>query len=156
VSLRRTIRGEMEESVLDDDELYRRLAREHVNEDGTVNSAAYKLRGRPDLSISVDLARLTTPKQVIAAHPHAGVDVLVAHVPRSMGFDVCHAPLPHNPAHCLIEGENTRAKCRLLAEATTVCVDSFFVPEAARRAYIRDELHDDVGNGRGWAWTRRA
>lgn len=116
------MRGEMVEAVLDDDELYRRLAREHVNEDGTVNSAAYKLRGRPDLGISVDLARLTTPQQVIASHPHAGVGVLVARVPRSMGFDVRHDPLPDNPAHCLIEGENTRAKCRLLAEATTVLI----------------------------------
>lgn len=49
------------EQIEDDDELYRRLAPEHVNPDGTVNSAALKGRNkRYDLSISVDLARLTT------------------------------------------------------------------------------------------------
>jgi len=84
----------MLETILDEDELYRRLPLIAVfsrirgnkilerftvqdcntphscdyryislNSDGTVNSAAFKLRGKPDPNISVDLARLTTPQE---------------------------------------------------------------------------------------------
>ncbi len=110
------------EQIEDDDELYRRLAPEHVNPDGTVNSAAFKRRKEYDPSISVDLARLTTPQDALAARPHMGVGVLIAAVPRDLGFVVRHDPLPDNAAHALIEGENNREKSRRLAEATVVLI----------------------------------
>ncbi len=110
--------------ISDDDQLYRRLiTRFHINPDGTVNSAAFKGRNwKPDPSISADLAKLTTPEQCLA---HAGRDgfsigVLLARVPRTLGFTVRHAPEPDNDAHALIEGKNDRSTCRLLAEATIV------------------------------------
>ena len=46
--------------------------------------------------------------------------VLVAGYARSLGFIIRHDPLQDNPAHCLIEGENNKVKCKLLAEATTI------------------------------------
>ncbi|MBO1347137.1 MAG: hypothetical protein EBE86_006960 [Hormoscilla sp. GUM202] len=114
----------MPEEIVDNDQLYRRLVSFHVNPDGTVNSAAFKRRGKPDNSISVDLARLTTPQETLerSGKEGFGLGVLVAIEPRSQGFDVRHDPLPDNPAHSLIEGENNKRKCRLLAEATTVIV----------------------------------
>jgi hypothetical protein len=116
--------AEAPEEIGGDDELYRRLAPGHLNPDGTVNSAAFKVRGRPDPRISVDLARLTTPEEVLAraSRPGFGLGVLAARVPRSLGFTVRPDPLPDNLAHALIEGENDRAKCRLLARATRVLV----------------------------------
>ncbi len=107
-----------------DDQLYRRLiTRDHINPDGSVNSAAFKGRNwKPDPHISVDLAKLTTPEKCLAypGRPGFSVGMLVARVPRSLGFTVRHAPEPDNYAHSLIEGNNDRKKCRLLAEATTV------------------------------------
>lgn len=41
---------------------------------------------------------------------------------RSLGFEVRHDPLPDNPAHTLVVGENTKAKCSLPAEATVVLI----------------------------------
>jgi hypothetical protein len=112
------------DEIADDEELYRRLAPGHVDSDGAVNSAAFKVRGRPDLHISVDLARLTMPDAALARAPRPGfgLGVLVARVPRSLGFSVRRDPLPDNAAHALIEGDNDKAKCRLLARATRVLI----------------------------------
>lgn len=112
------------ETIDDEDELFRRLLGFHINPDGTVNSAAYKLRGKPDPSVSVDLARLTTPKETVSRGGLEGVGLgqISASVPRrpELGFNVFHAPEPDNNAHSLVEGENSKAKCRLLAEATVL------------------------------------
>jgi hypothetical protein len=112
------------EEIADNGQLYRRLVSFHINPDGTINSAAFKLRGKPDPSLSVDLARLSTPEETAsrAGMPGFGVGVLEASGPRSIGFQVRHDPLPDNPAHSLIEGENTKQKCRRLAEFTTVII----------------------------------
>ena len=112
------------EEIANDDELYRRLAPGHVDLDGSVNSAAFKVRGRPDLRISVDLARLTAPNAALtrAPRPGFGLDALAARAPRSLAFSVRHDPLPDNPAHALIEGDNDKTKCRLPARATRVLV----------------------------------
>jgi hypothetical protein len=112
------------EEIADDDELYRRLAPGHVDPDGSVNSAAFKVKGRPDLHISVDLARLATPEAALAQAPRLGfaLGVLVTRVPRSLGFSGRRDPLPDNAAHALIEGDDDKAKCRLLAKATCVLV----------------------------------
>ena len=113
---------EPSDAIADDDALYRRLAPGHVDPDGSVNSAAFKLRGRPDFSISVDLAKLTTPEEALARapRPEFGFGVLLARETRALGFAIRPDPLPDNPAHALIEGPNDRAKCRLLANATRI------------------------------------
>ena len=41
------------ETIADDDQLYRRLAPLHINPDGSVNSAAFKLCRLPDPPVSV-------------------------------------------------------------------------------------------------------
>ena len=48
--------------MADDDDLYRRVVPYFIVEGDRISSAAFKdRRGKPDTSISVDLARLTTP-----------------------------------------------------------------------------------------------
>jgi hypothetical protein len=88
-------------SIADDDLLYRRLAPLHVNTDGSVNSAAFKLRGQPDPSISVDLARRTSVDAALAraGRPGFGLGSLRAANPRSLNLTVRHDPLPENAAH---------------------------------------------------------
>jgi hypothetical protein len=95
-----------------------------VNTDGTVSSAAYKLGGKPDNQISVDLAKLTTPEESVqrARRPGAGLGFLRVGFARSLAFMVRHVPVAENFSHCQIEGQNSRQKCRLLAEATTVII----------------------------------
>jgi hypothetical protein len=116
--------ADLPDKIADDEELYRQLAPGHVDPDGAVNSAAFKVRGRPDLHISVDLARLTTPELALdrAPRPGFGLGVLVARIPRSLGFSVRRDPLPDNAAHALIEGDNDKVKCRILARATRVLI----------------------------------
>ena len=119
------------EEIADRDELYRRLSkRSHIKGNGKVSSAAFKRNKQPENSISVDLARLTTPQESLSS---VGEDrkaqfvlgVLVAEYPRSIGFCVRHDPLPDNRAHSLIEGQNDGEKCSLLAEATTLLHEPF-------------------------------
>jgi hypothetical protein len=116
------------EAIADDDQLYRRLVTDNLHPDGTVNSSAFLLRGRPDPHISVDLARLTTVAASVARgrRPGRGLESLVAGVPRELGRSVRHDPnppeVPSNGAHSLVEGEITRSKCRQLARATVVVV----------------------------------
>ena len=113
----------------DEDELYRRLASDHVT-NGEINSAAFKYQGQPRSStpvyqsISVDLAKLTTQEETLgrAHRPGFGLGVLVAGEPRLLGFSVRHDPEPEHEAHSLIEGANDREKCRRLAEATRILV----------------------------------
>jgi hypothetical protein len=113
----------MLEEIADNDILYRRIPNVHIYEDGTVKSVAFQVRGKPDSSISVELAKLTTPEEVLARARNPDttkVGVLVAGYARSLDFIIRHDPLPDNPAHCLMEGENNKVKCKLLAEATTI------------------------------------
>ncbi|WP_341733689.1 hypothetical protein [Microcoleus sp. EPA2] len=113
----------MLEEIADNDILYRRIPNVHLYEDGTVKSVAFQVRGKPDNSISVELARLTTPQESLAFAKNPDttkVGVLVAGYARSLGFIIRHDPLQDNPAHCLMEGENNKVKCKLLAEATTI------------------------------------
>ena len=89
-----------------------------------MKSVAFKLGGAPDNQISVDLARLTTPQESVgrANKSGCGLGVLQAKIPRSLDFNVEHKPIPSNPAHSQIEGQNNKQKCRLLAEATEVVI----------------------------------
>lgn len=119
------------EEIAERDELYRRLSkRSHIKKNGKVSSAAFKRNKQPENSISVDLARLTTPQESLARvgeerKAEFVLGILVAEYPRSIGFCVRHDPLPDNCAHSLIEGQNDGEKCNLLAEATTLLNESF-------------------------------
>ena len=110
------------EVVLDADQLYRRLQPDAISA-GAVVSVAFKKNGKPDDEISVDLARLTTPQTVLRERPDFGLGMIVAGYPRSIGFAVLHDPQPENIAHSLIKGENSKTRCRLLAEQTIVLIN---------------------------------
>lgn len=119
------------EEISDDDELYRRLARNHIKPDGTVSKTAFMRnsdpegrRKEPDPDISVDLARLTTPQQslAVAKRPTQGIGVLQAALPRSLGLRVVHVPDVDtgNRAHSSIlgnRGDRALENCQALAEA---------------------------------------
>lgn len=112
------------EDIADADELNRRIHPLHIKEGGAVSSSAYKNRkGKPDPSLSVDLARLTT---VTATRDRGGsqfgVAQILAQVPRAEDLTVQHSPEPDNAAHTLAEGENTKAKCRILAEQSVLVI----------------------------------
>jgi hypothetical protein len=108
--------------VSDADELYRRIYRDHIGSDRCILPVAFKVHGKPDNEISVDLARLTTPERTLAMAKNGGADhglgSMVAGGPRSLGFDVVHAPLNANCAHSLIRGENSLERCARLAAMT--------------------------------------
>jgi hypothetical protein len=106
------------------DRLYRRLPAETVR-NGKVGRGAYYFRGEPDPSMSVDLARLTTPEATRDRAPRPerfGVGEILASVPRQLGLTVKHEPTDENPAHSLIEGSPTRAICQTLADCTTIII----------------------------------
>lgn len=110
-------------TILDDDSLYRRLHHTQVYEDGSVKSIAYMFNSKPDPEVSVDLARLTTPEESVGrGKPGTGLGEIVTRVPRALGFNVEHRPIPENPAHAQIEGQSTKALCRQLADATRVII----------------------------------
>lgn len=110
------------ERIEREDKLYRRLAPSQIDSDGTVNSAAFKLNSKPDPSLSVDLARLTTPSESLgrARNPNARLGELAARVPMDLALEVLHNPVEGNPSHSLIEGVSSKAQCRLLAKSTAV------------------------------------
>jgi hypothetical protein len=124
-------RANVPEVIADDDELYRRISTHHVDwTDRVVNRTAYyrsnplnRNKYEPDPEISVALARLTTPDEYLrhTNRPRAGIGLLVAGEVRRLGFSIRHAPDEQGgPAHCLIEGPNTRDLCEQLAERTRV------------------------------------
>jgi len=85
-----------------------------------VKSNAYKLNGKPDPSISVDLAKLTTLEESIARgrRDDTLVRVLKVREVKALGLTIRHDPDDENPAHALIEGNQTKAMCKALAEIT--------------------------------------
>ena len=107
--------------VSDNDELYRRIFPDHFK-NGVVSLSAFRVGGKPDHQMSVDLVRLTTLAafQARGKNPDYkyGVGILLAGFPRQpdLGFDVVHAPEEANAAHALIIGQNTLAKCKQLAD----------------------------------------
>jgi hypothetical protein len=107
-------------AIDDDDRLYRRMVPDHFHEDGSVKSNAYKLNGKPDPSISVDLARLTTPEESIARGQRQGtqVGVLTVREIKALGLTVRHDPTNENPSHCLIEGNAKKETCKALGQMT--------------------------------------
>ena len=116
------------EVIADEDWLYRRIALNHLRSDGRVNRTAFMRNStppqkgkEPDPDVSVDLARLTTPRRSleIAGRPEQGIGALRAGYPRSLGLEVEHSPLPQNRAHSSIAGnidDRAMERCQLMAE----------------------------------------
>lgn len=107
--------------ISDDDFLFRRLSPTgHLNPDGTVNSNAFKLNGKPDPEVSVDLSTLTSVREATARAPNATfkIGILQARDARALGLRVRHLPTDENPAHSVIEDNRSKANCKLLAEKT--------------------------------------
>ena len=112
-----------------DDELYRRLHRDAVMPDGSVNSGAFKTAGAYDQSISVHIAKLLhRPEDALATRPHFGLGVLRVGDVERLGFRVRADPQPHDPSHALIEGENNRLTAKQLARITRVVIKPTVVP----------------------------
>ena len=113
------------EEIADDDLLYRRVFRGHIDPDGRVNPGAF---AEPSGYLSVDLARLTTAEETAArskAERPMGVAGILARHPRELDYEVRHDPNPaeeaENDAHSLIIGDfSSRTRRRLLAQNTFV------------------------------------
>ncbi len=111
------------QEISDDDLLYRRFHRKSLRRDRSITDGAYtRPKSRiPDPEISVDLERLTTAEETLAAAPPGfGLGVLSAGDVRKLGFTVRYQPLPGNNAHCIIEGVKTEEDCDRLAKVTRV------------------------------------
>ena len=107
-------------AIDDDDRLYRRLVPDHFHDDGSVKSNAYKFNGKPDPSVSVDLAKLTTVEASIARgrRDDIQIGVLTVRDVKALGLTVRHDPTEENPSHTLIEGNTNKANCQALARMT--------------------------------------
>lgn len=94
---------------------------DHLYPDGKIKSNAYKLNGKPDASVSVDLAKLTNLEESRgrARRPDVIIGVLTVREVRGLGLTVRHDPTDENPSHTVVEGNTTKAGCQKLADITT-------------------------------------
>lgn len=99
------------QEIADSDDLYRRIHPSQVK-DGRPSSAAFK-----DAEMSVDVARLTTPKQTLTGYPSHGLASIMAGHARALGQDVFHDPLELNPAHAIVKGNKPLGIARSLAQS---------------------------------------
>lgn len=110
------------EEIADGDDLYRRIIPYYIKKNGSVSSAAFmKDRGKtPDNEISVEIARLTSTEMCATRYGDRGFRIIVlrAGSARALGFVVRHDPLPDCYPHALVAGDNTRERCRQLAEVS--------------------------------------
>jgi hypothetical protein len=122
--------GEGTVQISDDDLLYRRFYYKSIRRDGSFTSAMYTLPRTtiPDVEISVELARLTTPERTLGTVDKSvfGLGQLIAGDIRKLGFTVRYQPIEENralgieenPAHGVIEGVKTEEDCDQLAGIT--------------------------------------
>jgi hypothetical protein len=113
--------------VVPETELWKHLKKPHLRRDGSVNSSVYCFDSRPDPSISVDIASLTTFRDVRNRRGNnIGVGRLMAAVPLQMELTVRHdptvgPPAGDNDAHAVIEAIKSFEEARRLADGT-VCI----------------------------------
>jgi hypothetical protein len=105
--------------IKEDDRLLRRAIftdPNHVREDMTVTSFAFKLR-KGEEGLSVDIEKLTTFEQsIINIERYRLFAVLVKDV-RSVGLDCYHKPIEGNYAHAEIVGNNSNSVRSQLAKS---------------------------------------
>ncbi len=107
--------------VSNDDELYRRVFKNHVRKDRSISPAAFMRKGEPEQRPSVNLARFSTRDATLNQAPQAMVAQLtvigiLAHSVRSAGLDAEHKERPDNYSHCEITGTNTDVTCSAMAD----------------------------------------
>lgn len=104
------------------DILYRRLHASAVDGD-RVTRAAFMTNGQYERELSVQLAKLLrSPGDCLRDRPQFGLGAItVAEVTR-LGFSVVHDPLPADPAHALVLGENDKQVARALARAMRILI----------------------------------
>ena len=96
------------ELIYDHDELFRRIVNDWVKEDGSLSSAAFQNTSNTN-DMSVNLARLTTPKETISEFPHCGVAKFLTKLARALNQQVLHDPIPKNIAHTTVKGNKTKS-----------------------------------------------
>ena len=118
------------EEIRPDDDLFRRIVPDNVTH-GELNAGAFSLRPGED-SLSVDIARLTSPEECLAraGRPDVGLAVISVGSVGALGLSVEHDPIPDDPdagftvnyAHARITGENSRAIRSKLARTAVILV----------------------------------
>ncbi|MHA1253661.1 MAG: hypothetical protein ACTSRP_27085 [Candidatus Helarchaeota archaeon] len=101
--------------IKDNDYLYRRI--HPKNWKGRLSSAAFK-SGNPPLS--VDLARLTNPEEILSKYPEYGLAKISVRFIRELGLSVKHDPIEGNFAHSLIIGKITNSIARKIARTAEI------------------------------------
>lgn len=101
-------------TILDDDELARRIKRNNINcfKDGMPTSYAFKTK-KGENGLSVNILKLTTIEQTILDSSEYIVGVFLASVPISEGYECKHDPQPGNDAHALIMGDTHKIARKL-------------------------------------------
>ena len=113
------------DDFLPEDVLYRRVFSYFIRDDGRISSVAFMTRSKkPDPSISVHLARITSAEQCLALGgvPGLGVIALRAAGAFDLGLRVIRDPQPGDPGHCLIEGTTAKQQCVELARASWIVI----------------------------------
>jgi len=104
--------------IADSDDVRRHISPNYVQDDGTWSSAAFSTS-----DMSVDLCRLRTLTESMAASPGFQMAELGVAFIRSINLDVVYKPLKDdpneadNPAHCEIPGRTTKSQARRLRDA---------------------------------------
>ena len=106
-----------------DDILYRRIIHYQYDEAaGAISASAFMRKRKLDPEVSVYLARLTDPREILAAGlPGQLLAALEAQVVFDAGLSVIHQPTEHFSGHCVIVGfrmTNWKEQCLRLAEGS--------------------------------------
>ena len=106
-----------------DEELYRRIIHyQHDQSSGAISASAFMKKRKLDPEVSVYLARLSTPKAILAAGlPEQMLVAFKAQTAYDAGLTVVHQPLMDFPGHCVVIGFgqfNWKEQCFRLAEGS--------------------------------------
>lgn len=111
------------EPIDGEEALFRRIIHYQYDETtGAISASAFMRKKKLDPEVSVFLARLSEPNELLAAGlPSQFLAVLKAQVAYDAGLDVIRQPLPNFPGHCVIVGfteEGWKGQCLRLAEGS--------------------------------------
>lgn len=105
--------------IFNEDHLLRRIPTHlpnYIKPDGTISSLAYSKK-RHDDGVSVDIERLSSFQKAILGEKRyrlLRINVGIIRNTINDGLQVVHNPIPDNDAHCLITGNITEGKRKLL------------------------------------------
>jgi hypothetical protein len=116
------------EPITGEDQLYRRIIHYQYNEEtGEISASAFMKKRRLDPEVSVFLARLTDPRDVLdAGLPAQRLVALQAQAVYDIGLKIVPEPTKEFPGHCVIVGfgKNWKEQCLRLAEASRIVDES--------------------------------